>query len=110
MNREVQSLNSELRALRIGHLSSSEVRLPWTPEEKLRYESNGHAEFLTTDVKSALGQVEFPDTHVECTLNLARSITRVSLSKILTVTSLCLLAGDPDANAFVELFHAKVNV
>ena len=43
--REVQSLNSELRALRTGHLSTSEVRLPWTPEEKLRHESNGHAEY-----------------------------------------------------------------
>ena len=30
MKREVQSLKSELRALRTGHLSSSEVRLPWT--------------------------------------------------------------------------------
>ena len=45
MKREVQSLKSELRALRAGHLSTSEVRLPWTPEEKLRHESNGHAEF-----------------------------------------------------------------
>ena len=44
MKREVQSLKSELRALRTGHLSTSEVRLPWTPEEKLRHESNGHAE------------------------------------------------------------------
>ena len=45
MKREVQSLKSELRALRTGHLSTSEVRLPWTPEEKLRHESNGHAEY-----------------------------------------------------------------
>ena len=45
MNREVQSLNSELRALRTGHLSTSEVRLPRTPEEKLRHESYGHAEY-----------------------------------------------------------------
>ena len=44
MKREVQSLKSELRALRTGHLSSSEVRLPWTQEEKLRHESHGHAE------------------------------------------------------------------
>ena len=43
-NRELQSLKSELRALRIGHLSTSEVRLPWTPEEKHRHEVNGHAE------------------------------------------------------------------
>ena len=44
MKREVQSLKSELRALLVGHSSTSEVRLPWTPEEKLRHESNGHAE------------------------------------------------------------------
>ena len=43
--REVQCLKSELRALRTGHLSTSEVRNPWTPEEKLRHESNGHAEY-----------------------------------------------------------------
>ena len=51
MKREVQSLKSELRALRTGHLSTSEVRLPWTPEEKLRHESNGHAEY---DVKASV--------------------------------------------------------
>ena len=45
MKREVQSLKSELRALRTGHLSISEVRLPWTPEEKLRHKSNGHAKY-----------------------------------------------------------------
>ena len=45
MKREVQSLKSELRALRAGHLSTSEVKLPWTLEEKLRHESNGHAEY-----------------------------------------------------------------
>ena len=45
MKREVQSLKSELRALCTGHLSTSEVRLPWTPEEKLRHESDGHAEY-----------------------------------------------------------------
>ena len=60
MKREVQSLKSELRALRTGHLSTCEVRLPWTP-----------------------------DTHVECTLSLARSIAQVSLSKSQTVTSPC---------------------
>ena len=43
MKCEVQSLKSELRALRTGHLSSSEVRLPWTLEEELRHEANGHA-------------------------------------------------------------------
>ena len=45
MKREVQSLKSELRALRTGHLSTSEVRLSWTPEEKRRHKVNGHAEY-----------------------------------------------------------------
>ena len=45
MRREVQSLKSELRALRTGHLSTSEVRLPWTLEEKHRHEVNGHVEY-----------------------------------------------------------------
>ena len=45
MKREFLSLKSELRALRTGHLSTSEVSLPWTLEEKLRHESNGHAEY-----------------------------------------------------------------
>ena len=45
MKREVRSLKSELRALRTGHLSTSEVTLPWTPEEKLRHEVNGLAEY-----------------------------------------------------------------
>ena len=45
MKREVQSLKSELRALRTGHLSTSEVTLLWTPEEKHRHEVNGHAEY-----------------------------------------------------------------
>ena len=45
MKRKVQSLKSELRALRTGHLSTSEVRLLWTPEEKHRHEVNGHAEY-----------------------------------------------------------------
>ena len=83
MKREVQSLKSELRALRTGHLSTSEVRLPWTPEEKHRHESNGHAEY---DNRC---EICVKSTHVERTPSLARSITRVSLSKSLTVTSLC---------------------
>ena len=89
MKREVQSLKSELRALRTGHLSTSEVRLLWTPEEKLRHESNGHAEYdnwCEICMKST-GISRHP--RVECTLNPAPSITRVSLSKNLTVTSLC---------------------
>ena len=39
------SLKSELHALRTGHLSTSEIRLPWSPEENFRHESNGHAEY-----------------------------------------------------------------
>ena len=53
MKREVQSLKSELRALRSGHLSTSEVRQHWTLEEKLRHKSNGHAPSMTTGMKSA---------------------------------------------------------
>ena len=45
MKREVQSLKSELRALRTGHLTTSEVRLPCKPEENHRHEVNGHAEY-----------------------------------------------------------------
>ena len=41
--------------------------------------------------------MEFPDTHIEYTLNPAHSITRVLLSKNLTVTS----------NALVELYPRK---
>ena len=41
MEREVQSLKSELR----GHLFTSAERLPWTPEVKHRHEVNGHAEY-----------------------------------------------------------------
>ena len=45
LKRKVQSHKSELRALRTGHMSTSEVRLPWTPEKKHRHEVNGHAEY-----------------------------------------------------------------
>ena len=45
MKCEVQSVKSALRALRTGHVSTSEVRLPWTPEEKHRHDINGHAEY-----------------------------------------------------------------
>ena len=45
MKRGVRSLKSELRALRTGHLSTSEVKLPLTPEEKLGHESKSHAEY-----------------------------------------------------------------
>ena len=45
MKREIQSRKCVLRALRTGHLSTSEVRLPWTPEEKHRHKVNGPAEY-----------------------------------------------------------------
>ena len=46
MKGEVQTLKSELRALRTGHLSTSEVRFSWAFEEKhKRHEVNGHAEY-----------------------------------------------------------------
>ena len=45
VEREDQSLKSELRALRTGHLSTSEVRLPWTSGGEHRHEVNGHAEY-----------------------------------------------------------------
>ena len=95
MKREVQSLKSELRALRTGHLSTSDVRFSWTLEEKHQYEVNGHAEYnnrCATCVKSS----GISRTHVECTPNLARSITRVSLSKNLVEKLwkfLCLSGG-----------------
>ena len=52
MKREVQFLKSELRALRTGHLSTSEVRLPWTREEKIDTRSTVTLS-VTTVVKSA---------------------------------------------------------
>ena len=52
IQREVQSLKSELRALRTGHLSTSEVRLPWTPEENFDTRSTVTLS-MTTVVKSA---------------------------------------------------------
>ena len=45
INREVESLKSELRTLHTGHLSTTEMRLPSTPEEKHRHKVNGHAEY-----------------------------------------------------------------
>ena len=44
VKREVEPLESAMRALRTGHLSSTVVRAPWSPEEKRRRETNGHAE------------------------------------------------------------------
>ena len=85
MKHEVQSLKSELRALRAGHLSTSEVRLPWTPEDKLRHESTGHAEYdnrCGICVKSS-GISRHPRRLY------SESCAFESLSKNLTVTSLC---------------------
>ena len=45
MKREIESLKSELRAFHTGHLSTTEMRLPWNPEEKLRHGVIGHAEY-----------------------------------------------------------------
>ena len=53
MKREVQSLKSELRALRTGHLSTSEVGLPWTPLKRNCDTSLTVTLSVTTDVKSA---------------------------------------------------------
>ena len=85
MKREVQSLKSELRALRTGHLSTSEVRLPWTPEEKHRHEVNSHAEYdnrFEFCVKSS-GIARHPRRLY------SESGAFVSISKNLTVTLLC---------------------
>ena len=88
LKREVQSLKSELRALRTGHLSTSDVRPPWTPEEKHRHEANGHAEY-DNRCEICVNRVEFPDILVVCTQNLAHLIMRVSLSKSLMDKSRC---------------------
>ena len=40
MKREVGSLKSEARALRTGHVTATERRMPLTPEEKHRHEVN----------------------------------------------------------------------
>ena len=88
MNREVESLKSELRALRTGHLSTSEVRLPWTREEKHRYEVNGHAEY--DNRCENLREIEWHlPTSSSCTQSLAPSIMPVSHCKSWTVALLC---------------------
>ena len=109
MKPEVQSLKSELRALRTGHLSTSEVRLPWTPEEKLRHESNGHAEYdkrCEICVKSS-GISRHPRRvySESCAFDHA-SVTFKESDGYVTV----LTGRGPDANASVELFHTKVSV
>ena len=52
MKREVQSLKSELRALRTGHLSTSEVRLPGHLRRNIDTRSTVTLR-MTTVVKSA---------------------------------------------------------
>ena len=107
MKREVQSLESEMRALRTGHLSASEVGHPWTPEEKLRHESNGHAEFdnrCEICVKSC-GISRHPRRvySESCAFDYASVTFEESDVAVLT-------GRGPVANASVELFHAKVSV
>ena len=99
MKREVQSLQSELRALRTGHLSTSEVRLLWTHEEKLRHESDGHAEY---------------DNRCEICVK-SSGISRhprgvYSESCAFDFASVTFQESDPDTNVSVELYGAKVSV
>ena len=108
MKREVQSLKSELRALRTGHLSTSEVRLPWTPEEKLlRHESNGHAEYHNRCEICVMSSGISRHPRRVYSESCAFDYASVVFSKNLTVTSLCSLAEDPDATASVELCTAQ---
>ena len=53
MKREVQSLKSELRALRTGHLSTSEVRLLWTHMRRNIGTRSTVTLSMTTAMKSA---------------------------------------------------------
>ena len=45
MKREVGSLKSEARALRTGHVTATERRMPLTPEEKHIHKVNSRAEY-----------------------------------------------------------------
>ena len=87
MKREVQSLKNE----------------PWTPEEKLRHESNGHAEYdnrCEICVKSSVISRHPRRVYSEsCAFDYA-SVTFKESDGHVTVYV---------ANAFVELFHAKVS-
>ena len=107
MKREVQSLKSELRALRAGHLSTSEVRLPWTAEEKLRHEANGPGAYdkrCEICVKSSEISKHIRRVYSEsCAFDYA-SVTFKESDGYVTVGS------GPDANASVELYSAKVSV
>ena len=107
MKREIQFLKSELRALRTGHLSTSEVRLPWTPEEKLRHEANGHAEYdnrCEICVKSS-GISRHPRRvySESCAFDYASVTFKDSDGHVTVLTGTA-------ANASVELFQAKVSV
>ena len=109
MQREVQSLKSELRALRTDHLSTSEVRLPWIFEEKLRHESNGHAEHdnrceicvMSSGISRHLRRVYSES----CAFDYA-SVTFKESDSYVTV----LTGRGPVANASVELYRAMVSV
>ena len=109
MKREVQSLKSELRALRTGHLSSSEVRLHWTPQEKLRHESNGHNENdnrCEISVKSSGISRQPRRVYSEsCAFDYV-SVTNKESDGYVTV----LTGRGPRWNASVELYRAKVSV
>ena len=45
MKRDIESLKSEMGALRKGHLAATVASAPWSLEEKQRHEMNGHAEY-----------------------------------------------------------------
>ena len=45
VKREVESLKSEMRALRTDHVTATVARARWSLEETPRHESNGHAEY-----------------------------------------------------------------
>ena len=44
VKREVEPLKSEMRTLRTGHLTATVARVPWSPQEKRRHETDGRAE------------------------------------------------------------------
>ena len=84
---------------------------PWTPEEKHRHKVNGHAE--NDNRCEILREVDwiFQTPTSSVLLSLARSITRVSLSKNLTGYVYCVdWQRTPLRMLLSELFHAKVSV
>ena len=109
MKREVQSLKSELRALRAGHLSTSDVRLPRTPEEKLRHECDGHVECDNRCeicvMSSGISRHPRRVYSESCAFDFA-SVTFKESDGYVTV----LTGKGPDVNASVELYRAKVSV